>query len=1152
MPGGRLTVQQTGRKSGVLGGKGERAVYVGVFGKHPGWDDHIDDIGLETDRLAAVKRVLYIEGVAGNIDAGSWEKLDDSQRLGGFGHEFVWRSAGGADIVVGRMWSSRDGKGRTKYPMAVVAQCVNIPPAVIEAEIMPRLEEVERRCVATTSQAEVRAAVDAARDALRSAIAGAPAGEYSEVATRQELVSMGQNPAWGEGRVGLHRVMYEVEREMAAFRPVRESGKRSTRVADTRGQHLRAPACSASTFASFRLWMAMLQALQVDAGAPVLLFRAHGMPWIDLIVGEPQGQQLFCVKASEKGLALASDVPYTMEPAFTDRCEATIKSWSGEAPAPVAQNTAAPAAPAEEATTGDEPKAKKGGLFKWGFFGLVIAAGAVAAVYFTSQGKSGPDSKLASSETSGSRASDPKPGQKNLFDKEKSKASDKQTPAGEDRAANPDAGTTKTPDANKTADDQKRLAKEAEDRRIAEEAKKQKNAADAAEKQRIADAAEKQRIADAAEKQRLASEAEGKRLADEAEKKRLADAAAAKLNAAEEEKKRLAREGAEKAASELAAKRAELQKLAGEISVMMTAGFTPDEKPSAGATLRERVGQLLNDPRLGELKDAVPESEAIRVRFTTLDSISKATEASVLLTHVSGAKLAEAMSAWERLGSRDARWGARPDADGAASAMKSLTGKVGEVSDKARGADLAKRIAEAAPRVYAGLYRASVGTDAMAKAIAAMAAFGVSADALTGADRANLAIYEYKRDVAAMGEIRPTDRAKVEAFSKRTGEFLAVAGDAGKSFAGPLNDLTKAMAAAASATDFSRSGPGAKGWKATVGASGGSVTYAWPPEGQAKWTLEFVAIAGAGATTTFVSTTEVPVGMVIDTIDAIGKWGEFMTLLPPASSGTDSRQGPRVWSYQGTGTAARIQVAPSEGQGDGWFAQGSAPAGFTAPPPVPTSPMQHITAGGAVYVSKVLGCRLPTPGEWKAAAANAGPANRRDASWGKLHALIVETTTKDKGFKPMWPDAGAFVPAGLPSRPPSARGAVPAVDSDDGVAWFAPVDQGGPGFKHLIGNVAEFTLETPSRLDGADFSAEEAKGLIGKGESLRIVGGSALSAREVDPMTPGSLDRLSAGLGGAFADVGFRLAFSAAVGAVSQTADPRTVVGAIKYLAVQE
>ena len=63
-----------------------KQVFLGAFGKHPGWDDHVEDLGLETGSLVEAKKLFYVQGIGGEIDAGAWEKLDDSQRLPAFKH----------------------------------------------------------------------------------------------------------------------------------------------------------------------------------------------------------------------------------------------------------------------------------------------------------------------------------------------------------------------------------------------------------------------------------------------------------------------------------------------------------------------------------------------------------------------------------------------------------------------------------------------------------------------------------------------------------------------------------------------------------------------------------------------------------------------------------------------------------------------------------------------------------------------------------------------------------------------------------------------------------------------------------------------------------------------------------------------------------
>jgi hypothetical protein len=86
-------------------------IWLGAFGKHPGWDDHIDDIGLETESLLLAKQILYVDGIGGQVNSGEWERLDGARRLAEFKHIFLWKR--GDAFLAGRIWSSRDGKNRT-------------------------------------------------------------------------------------------------------------------------------------------------------------------------------------------------------------------------------------------------------------------------------------------------------------------------------------------------------------------------------------------------------------------------------------------------------------------------------------------------------------------------------------------------------------------------------------------------------------------------------------------------------------------------------------------------------------------------------------------------------------------------------------------------------------------------------------------------------------------------------------------------------------------------------------------------------------------------------------------------------------------------------------------------------------------------------
>ena len=333
----------------------EPQAFLAAFGKHPGWDDHIDDQGLDTELLVALRRVLYLEGIGGNIDAGTWEQLHESQRVEGFKHVFVWRMA--EHVIVGRMWSSRDGKGRTRYPMVVCAQCTDLSYEWVLREVLPRLESVEQRCVAATSAAEVVGIVNDARQEVRGLLwgarpAAAPAG------SREALVKLAERPEMGENHEGLLRVLYQVEREVGSY--AREAIDTSRW--GGRAHQIRVPKCGDGPTDVAMLWIGALL-VRLDPSAPMLLMIPLDEPWVDVIVGEPTTTSLFCIRAGTASLPLTTEIPYTLEPEFVRRAEELIglaplapaEAAPAKAPAPAAAKAPSPPAPPEPVVAAPAP-----------------------------------------------------------------------------------------------------------------------------------------------------------------------------------------------------------------------------------------------------------------------------------------------------------------------------------------------------------------------------------------------------------------------------------------------------------------------------------------------------------------------------------------------------------------------------------------------------------------------------------------------------------------------------------------------------------------------------------------------------------------------------------------------------------------------------
>jgi len=298
-------------------------VFVAAFGKHPGWDDHIDDIGLETDIIIAVKRILYVQGVGGNIDSGSWDKLQENQTIEEFKHALVWCIDG--NLIVGRLWSSRDGKGRTSYPMVVCVQCCQLPLEWVLKNILSLLERVEKACAATTSAADVRSTIENTQKELRQLAQQCepspilPAVHTDVMAKLTEYPEMG-----GPNHQGLLRILYHIEREVGRDHLDAPKG------ANFRPISLRIPISPPPVIESVPLWANFLLT-KFGINTSVLLLMPLQKQWIDIVIGEPTHLQLYCLRASLRVIPLTSSIPYNLSPEFIERAKQLIEdSQSGE------------------------------------------------------------------------------------------------------------------------------------------------------------------------------------------------------------------------------------------------------------------------------------------------------------------------------------------------------------------------------------------------------------------------------------------------------------------------------------------------------------------------------------------------------------------------------------------------------------------------------------------------------------------------------------------------------------------------------------------------------------------------------------------------------------------------------------------------------
>ena len=326
-------------------------VSLAAFGKHPGWDDHIPDLGEMTTRLIDVKRVLYVDGIGGSIDSGTWEKLDESERLEGFKHVFLWRLGG--DIVVGRMWSSSDGKGRKRYPMIVCAQCRGLPESWVLDNLLPKFEQIQTRCTATSSADDVIAVINEAQKELRGLAQDEASSPPAPPASENLLAHLADCPEMGQDHEGLLRLLYQIEREVV--------GQRAGR--GTRAKHIRVPSCSDTPPQAILMWIRFMTG-QVGNDLPLLIVLPHGETWVDLIIGEPVGSQLYGIRVLPGKLPLITQIPYNLDAPFIEkanqRIEAARRGEADEGPLPA--DTSGRASPSDGDAPGSDPGTGRSGV----------------------------------------------------------------------------------------------------------------------------------------------------------------------------------------------------------------------------------------------------------------------------------------------------------------------------------------------------------------------------------------------------------------------------------------------------------------------------------------------------------------------------------------------------------------------------------------------------------------------------------------------------------------------------------------------------------------------------------------------------------------------------------------------------------------------
>ena len=259
----------------------DQSVQLAGFGKHPAWDDHIDDIGLTTETLVTTRRILYSEGIAGQLASGAWNRLEESGHAIEFDHRFVWSRE--AQSVIGGIWASSDGKGRGRFPMIVCLQIgVNGWRAI--HRFMALVEELGALCQKTKDQQKFRDLFAETQLRLSSSTFSnldSKTSSHEIFKQREEVILNGM---------------------IALSQGVRNYRKRDVREG-VRSAHFRLPAVSPQPKESLEFWAGYLES-QLDLRLPCLTIASAGLGPVDVIAGEPDANDFFFLRAAETRLPM--------------------------------------------------------------------------------------------------------------------------------------------------------------------------------------------------------------------------------------------------------------------------------------------------------------------------------------------------------------------------------------------------------------------------------------------------------------------------------------------------------------------------------------------------------------------------------------------------------------------------------------------------------------------------------------------------------------------------------------------------------------------------------------------------------------------------------------------------------------------------------
>ncbi len=546
-----------------------------------------------------------------------------------------------------------------------------------------------------------------------------------------------------------------------------------------------------------------------------------------------------------------------------------------------------------------------------------------------------------------------------------------------------------------------------------------------------------------------------------------------------------------------------------------------DAEPTASA-LRGFNERLADE----DFRELAPALGPLAARAERLVSVSAIDDRARLLEGASNTSdVPLAMASWRRLADLPAQ---PATLNAEAEAMADLRQALDLIDNGEAGEALASELASIGRSRWLGAVVSASSRRELADSVRLAGRLGVEPDAAELPDPARFNIELLRLEEAWRQRAESPDEAWVReraaAFVARVGGLNL--GEAQRAF---IEDVAGvAEGEGETGTDYTRVGPGLLGW--TPEPAGEGVVRFVSPWGRA---VEFARVPqlSVGEDAVYLSREEVSIGLFSDVVSRAGAWERVTEQwqdnpVDLQRNRAVGGQNARLLSYRYDPVGGELTPTTS------WMPDFEPhfreiefyPGGERPENPTRDHPMHMVSVVAAERFVELLGCRLPTDSEWRAAldaerAAGGGRGNLRDAAWRRQHEWVRQLDAQNAfdEVQAPYPDNGIFAPP----RPqvPVGPDAVAAVGEDDGSVWFERVGRSGRGerFLHLVGNVAEFVIAPGLR------------------RGYGVIGGSALSPSELDLAMPYDLSPVPHWGAIPYADVGFRMAFSAEGAAQEQS-----------------